>query len=89
MSKALHDTPTIEYTAESDILYIRFRAEEHSAQTHVVDDQRIVDFAADGSLYGVEFIGASAELDLSDLPERDRIEAAIMAIPQFRLTAAQ
>jgi hypothetical protein len=46
-----------------------------------------VDFAEDGSLYGVEFIGTSGGLDLSDLPEREKIEAAIRAIPQFKVLA--
>ena len=80
--------PHIEYSPESDILYIQFGPQEHSAGTKAIDDLRIVDFAEDGSLYGVEFIGASAGLDLSDLPERDRIEAAVRAIPQFKVLAS-
>jgi uncharacterized protein YuzE len=89
MTRVLNDTPVIEYSPDSDMLYIRFRTEEHSARTQVIDDQRIVDFAADGSLYGVEFIGTTEGLDLTDLPERERIEAAIKAIPHFRLAAAR
>jgi len=79
--------PHIEYTPDGDMLYIQFRPEEHAAGTQVIDDQRIVDFAEDGSLYGVEFIGTSGGLDLSDLPEREKIEAAIRAIPQFKVLA--
>ena len=85
--RILTNNPQIQYTLESDMLYIQFRFEDRAAGTQVIDDQRIVDFAEDGSLYGVEFIGTAGGLDLSDLPEREKIEAAIRAIPQFKVLA--
>ena len=83
---AVTESTQISYVPRSDILHISFQP-GRAARTQVIDDLRIADFAADGALMAIEFIGASAGLDLSDLPERDRIEEAIRAIPQFLVLA--
>jgi uncharacterized protein YuzE len=78
--------PRIIYYPGGDILFIEFR-EGEPAHTRTFGDWVIVDTDEDGSLHAVELINASAGIDLSGLPEREKIEAAIRAIPQFKVLA--
>ena len=64
----------ISYSQESDAVYIQL-SDEEVARTHPVDDARIVDYDAKGQVVGVEILGASAGIDLRDLPEGERLEA--------------
>ncbi len=61
---------TVTYDAELDALYVRLRADKVK-RTKALDDLRLVDLAADDSIIGVEFLSASAGLDLSGLPRED------------------
>jgi uncharacterized protein YuzE len=64
----------ISYSPEANAVYIQLTDEEIT-RSYPVDDARIVDYDAAGHVVGVEFLGASAGIDLRDLPERDRLEA--------------
>lgn len=64
----------ISYSPESDAVYIQL-TDEAVKRTVPVDDVRIVDYDDGGHVVGVEFLGASAGLDLRDLPERKHLEA--------------
>ena len=67
---------SVEYDEESDILYVRLLASPIS-WSKPIDDLRVVDFAQDGRIIGVEFIDVSQGLDLTDIPLRQRIEPLI------------
>jgi uncharacterized protein YuzE len=78
-SRQWHGGPVITYSESADALYLQL-AEADVASTIPVDDARIVDYAADGSVVGVEFLGASAGLRLEGLPQRDRLEGLIKGL---------
>ena len=69
--------PEATYDHEGDILYVRLRDGESPASQVFLDDLRILDYSADGGVVGVEFIGASAGVDLSDVPFAQRVEQLI------------
>jgi uncharacterized protein YuzE len=64
----------ISYSRESNAVYIQLPDEEIT-RTQAIDDARIVDYDAKGGVVGVEILGASAGIDLRELPERQRLEA--------------
>jgi len=66
----------ITYSETADALYVQLQEAEVTKVTPI-DDARIVDYAADGSVVGVEFLGASSGVDLRDIPERGRLEEMI------------
>ena len=78
--------PRITYYPGGDILFIEFR-EGEPTHTKTFGDWVIVDTGEDGALHSVELVNASAGIDLTGLPEREKIEAAIRAIPQFKVLA--
>jgi len=65
------------YDEENDVLYIQFSGAEVE-RTVALDDLRLVDYDASKEPVGVEFMGASDGLDVSDVPFSDQI-AAILA----------
>ena len=64
------------YDREADVLYVSL-ADGQSAWQTFVDDCRILDYSAEGSVLGVEFICASEGIDLRDLPFARSIEELI------------
>ena len=60
------------YDSENDVLYIQF-SEAEVEKTVAIDDLRLVDFDASEHPIGIEFIGASDGLDISDVPFGDEI----------------
>lgn len=66
----------VTYDEEADVLYVELDATA-SARQQSLGDLRIVDYAADGTVIGVEFISASGGVELHDVPFADRIAAAI------------
>jgi len=74
----------ITYSQESNAVYIQL-SDEAVVRTHPIDDARIVDYDAEGHVVGVEFLGASAGIDLRDLPEHERLEseARVLNFPIF------
>ena len=75
----------ITYSETADALYVQLE-DAAVARTTPLDDLRIVDYSADGSIVGVEFLAASEGLVLRDLPERARLESLILKL-QFPLVA--
>ncbi len=55
-----------EYSTRADALYIAL-SDDDVAYTNRLDDLRMVDHASDGRIVGIEFIGASAGVDLKGL----------------------
>ena len=48
-------------------------------ETRELDDHRMVDYAADGSAVGVEFLGVIRMPDLDGIPQREAIEPLLRA----------
>lgn len=65
----------VEHDAEHDVAYFAF-AGGAAARHEVLDDARIVDHAADGSVVGFEFIAPSRGLDLAGVPRAAEIARA-------------
>ena len=66
----------VTYDRRADAAYISF-ADEPSVRQEPLDDGRILDFAADGSLVGVEILSPSLGVDLSDVPRASEVADAI------------
>lgn len=79
--------PTAVYDEDTDILYVEFR-ESLVAKTIGLGWWRNIDLAADGSVLGVEFINASAGIDLDGVPQREEIAAAIERLGSLRILPA-
>jgi uncharacterized protein YuzE len=75
------------YFAERDSVYVQLRNAAVVA-TRALGPYRMVDVDGDGQVVGIEFLGASREIDLTGLPERERIAAAVEELKRpFRLIA--
>ena len=71
--------PYVEFSEGADAVYVYF-SDERSHRTQMLDDRRMIDWAADGRLVGVEFLDVSAGVNLHDMPERERVEALIRGL---------
>jgi uncharacterized protein YuzE len=60
----------IEYDPEADAACIYLREGVPFAFAHNVDDARHIDYGPDEKPIGVEFLGVSHGVDLTDLPQR-------------------
>lgn len=75
------------YDAEADTLYVRLD-DQPVVSTTPLDDLRILDHGADGTLVGVEFIDVSGGIDLHDLPSGPELEQLITSSGYtFRIVA--
>ena len=61
------------YDKRHDAAYFEFSGADSVRQVQL-DDARIIDYAADGSVVGVEFIAPSRGVDLADVPRAAEIE---------------
>jgi uncharacterized protein YuzE len=68
----------VTYDAEADAVYVYVRPPGHVARTQVVDDSRMIDYAADGGIAGFEFLGVGGGIDLRDLPLSREVERLII-----------
>lgn len=68
--------PTVRYAPDVDVLYVLLR-DAAVATTVSLDDLRHLDYAAAGDIVGVEFINASAGVDLTGLPLAERVARLI------------
>jgi uncharacterized protein YuzE len=59
----------LEYDPEADAVYIYLREGIPFAFTHNLDDARNIDYGPDNLPIGVELLGVSHGVDLTDLPE--------------------
>lgn len=63
----------ISYDDEADALYVFLSGsvlETEVARSHIVDEARVVDLAEDGTPVGIEHLGASMGVQLTDLTEK-------------------
>lgn len=65
-----------EYDAEADAIYVRL-SDRPLVRTIQIDDTRNIDVAEDGTPVGVELLGVSGGIDLSDIPDRPEVERLI------------
>ena len=79
----------IEYDPEADAIFASFRhinpGEDRGAT--VLDDCRMIHYDAANEVIGVEFLGVSEGIDLTDVPRADEIAAALRAFPQVQPAA--
>ena len=70
---------SVTYDNEGDILYVALTTAEDKrvARSDTRNDLRIIDYAADGRVLGVEFINVSDGIDLSGVPEAETILALV------------
>ena len=66
-----------DYDPDGDTLYVRLRDGGTVARQTFLDDSRIIDHSDDGAVVGIEFIGASAGVDLGDVPFAQQVEDLI------------
>jgi uncharacterized protein YuzE len=67
----------VSYDPEADVLYVSLSDHESVDHSTALDDIRIIDYSADGAVMGIEFINASAGVDLNDVPFQQRVERLI------------
>lgn len=68
-----------EYDRRADAAYFAFSSADPVRQVKL-DDSRVLDYAADGSLVGVEILSPSRGVDLAGLPRADEIAKGIRAL---------
>jgi uncharacterized protein YuzE len=71
-------TPRLRYSESADCAYVELDPERHSADTEELDDYRLIDHAEDGRVLGVEFVQASAGIDLDGVPEADTVRRLVL-----------
>jgi uncharacterized protein YuzE len=68
--------PHATYDPDADAIYVYLTSAEVERSTSL-DDLRIIDYSVDGRVVGLEFLGVSAGIDLSDIPYRHKVEELI------------
>jgi len=76
-----------EYDRRADAAYFAFSSADPVRQVKL-DDSRIIDHAADGSLVGAEILSPSRGVDRTGLPRVDEIAGGIRALG-FRALGAE
>lgn len=66
----------VRFDAAANSLYVRL-SESAVHETREFDDFRMVDYAADGAVVGVEFLQIAGGIDLGGLPEHRRLRAVL------------
>jgi uncharacterized protein YuzE len=64
------------YDRKDDVAYVEFSSAD-SARQVAIDDATIIDYAADGSVVGVEFISPSRGVNLAGVPRAADIEREV------------
>ena len=64
------------FDRKDDVAYVEFSSAD-SARQIALDDATIIDYAADGSVVGVEFISPSRGVNLAGVPRAVDIEREI------------
>ncbi len=63
----------VEYDKAHDVAYFRLSPGRTTRQVRL-DPARVVDYGADGSVIGVEFISPSHGIDVAGVPRADEVE---------------
>jgi uncharacterized protein YuzE len=71
------DTP-VQFDAEADALYV-YLSDGPLVRTQIIDDGRMVDWAADGQVVGLEFLDVSHGIDLRGVPCAERVPDMLKA----------
>jgi len=66
----------VKYDRDADALYVHLGDKPYS-HGQDLDDERRIDYAADGTPIGVELTCVSLGVDLTDLPRADEISGAL------------
>lgn len=64
------------YDPEADAAYVRLSNGKCDV-TEELDDRRNIDYDADGSVHGIEFLYVSDGIDLTAIPRAAEIDAAL------------
>lgn len=64
---------------EADAVYV-YLSEAKVAKSVNLDDLRVIDYSSEGKVVGVEFLGVSGGVDLSDVPYQQRVEKLIFEL---------
>ncbi len=75
--------PYLRYDKSVDAAYIRLRRVPQ-AFSEMLDEDRIIDYTADGTPMGVELLNVSSGVSLDKLPEADCVER-LLAEHGFRV----
>lgn len=67
---------TVEHDPEANAIYVSLRDLPY-AYNQVLDEQRVVDYAADHRPIGVELLNVSHGVDVRDLPDAQAISRAL------------
>ena len=78
MSDLDMDVP-VDWDRENDIVYVTLLPDDLVSWTKNLDDDRLIDYSADGRVVGVEFLDASAGISLTDVPFAHKIDELIRA----------
>ena len=71
------------YDSGADVLYLRLLYEDCTIiEQRDFGNERYVDYDDQARVVGVQFIGASAGIDLEGMPEADAIRAALNSFPR-------
>ena len=70
----------VKYDAEADAIYVGLRDGE-PAGARELGMHRLVHYDQDGEILGVEFLVVSEGIDLTDVPEAQRVADLLSAIP--------
>jgi uncharacterized protein YuzE len=73
----------IEYDPEADVAFMTLIAEPGHTAGKMIDEHRIVHYDDEGRPAAVEFLFASRGVDVSGLPEAERIADALRAFPRL------
>jgi uncharacterized protein YuzE len=65
-----------EYDSEADAIYV-YLSDLPVTRTNPLDDCSNIDLSQDGGVVGVEFLGVSGGVDLSDVPHKPTVEKLI------------
>jgi len=66
----------VRFDRKDDVAYVEFSSAD-SARQIALDDATIIDYAADGSVVGVEFISPSRGVNLTGVPRAAEIEREV------------
>ena len=66
----------VRFDRKGDVAYVEFSTAD-SARHVALDDATIIDYAADGSVVGVEFISPSRGVNLAGVPRAAEIEREV------------
>jgi uncharacterized protein YuzE len=71
----------VTYDPEADAVYVTLNHQPVDSTVSVGDGRaggsRIIDYASDGGVVGIEFLFVSDGIDVRDLPFADRVEALL------------